>query len=130
MGVMETLNAYPTHIIAYLSLIHCLSPVRISGTPLGRPPANVSKEKKKQVLEDEKIRSSIEGKFGVSKRRFSLARVMTKLANTSETAMAITFLVMNLSTWLRQVFCVVFCQDSKTTPIYGFVIIKSYNLAG
>ena len=103
--------------------------IRISGPPLGRPRANVSKEKKKQALEDEKIRSSIEGKFGVSKRRFSLARVMTKLANTSETAIAITFLVMNLSTWLRQVFCVVFCQESKTTPVYGFVIIKSYNLA-
>ena len=26
MGVTETLNAYPTYIIAYLSLIHCLSP--------------------------------------------------------------------------------------------------------
>lgn len=102
--------------------------IRISGTPLGRSPANVSKEKKKQVLEDEKIRSSIEGKFGVSKRRFSLARVMTQLANTSETAMAITFWVMNLSTWLRQVFCVVFCQESKTTPVYGFVIIKNYKL--
>jgi hypothetical protein len=54
---------------------------------------------------------------------------MTKLANTSETAIAITFLVMNLSTWLRQVFLVVFCQESKTTPVYGFVIIKNYNLA-
>ena len=53
---------------------------------------------------------------------------MTKLANTSETAIAITFLVMNLSTWLRQVFFVVFCQESKITPVYGFVIIKSYNL--
>jgi len=27
MGVTGTLNAYPTYIIAYLSLIHCLSPV-------------------------------------------------------------------------------------------------------
>ena len=26
MGVTETLNAYPSYIIAYLSLIHCLSP--------------------------------------------------------------------------------------------------------
>jgi hypothetical protein len=54
---------------------------------------------------------------------------MAKLANTSETAIAITFLVMNLSTWLRQVCCVVFCQESKTTPVYGFVIIKNNNLA-
>jgi hypothetical protein len=30
----------------------------------GRPPANVSKEKKRQALEDERIRNAIEGKFG------------------------------------------------------------------
>jgi hypothetical protein len=36
----------------------------ISGHPLGRPPANVSKETKKQAWEDEIIRNSIEGKFG------------------------------------------------------------------
>jgi hypothetical protein len=38
--------------------------IRISGPPLGRPPANVSKETKKQAWEDERVRNSIEGKFG------------------------------------------------------------------
>jgi hypothetical protein len=38
--------------------------IRISGAPLGRPPANVSKSKKRQALEDERIRNAIEGKFG------------------------------------------------------------------
>jgi hypothetical protein len=33
----------------------------MSGPPLGRPPANISKEDKKQALEDERIRNSIEG---------------------------------------------------------------------
>jgi hypothetical protein len=65
--------------------------IRISGPPLGRPPANISQEKKKQALEDERVRNAIEGKFGVSKRRFSLNRVMAKLPNTSQTAIAITF---------------------------------------
>ena len=78
--------------------------IRISGPPLGRPPAIGSPEQKKQAREDERIRSSIEGKFGVSKRRFSLNRVMAKLSHTSETAIAITFLVINLSALLRQVF--------------------------
>ena len=78
--------------------------IRISGPPLGRPPANVSKAIKKQQLLDEKVRNSIEGKFGVGKRKFSLDRVMTKLSQTSETAIAITFLVMNLSTLLKEVF--------------------------
>ena len=34
------------------------------GSLLGRPRANVSKSKKKQALEDERIRNAIEGKFG------------------------------------------------------------------
>lgn len=87
--------------------------IRISGPALGRPPLKVSKEKKRQALEDEKIRNAIEGKFGQAKRKFSLDRVMTKLANTSQTAIAITFLVMNLSTWLRRVFCVIFDRKLK-----------------
>ena len=54
---------------------------------------------------------------------------MAKLDNTSETAIAITFLVMNLSTWLRRVFCVFLCQKPKILPIYGLMIIKSYSWA-
>ena len=84
--------------------------IRMSGPPLGRPPASISKEKKKQANNDERIRNCIEGKFGQAKRRFSLNRIMAKLRNTSETAIAITFLVMNLSNLLRQVFCVYFWQ--------------------
>ena len=46
---------------------------------------------------DERFRNAIEGKFGQAKRRFSLNLVMTKLPETSETSIAITFLVVNLS---------------------------------
>ncbi|NES86012.1 MAG: IS5 family transposase [Moorea sp. SIO2B7] len=84
--------------------------IRMSGPPLGRPPAYISKEEKRQANDDERIRNWIEGKFGQAKGRFSLNRVMAKLQNTSETAIAISFLVMNLSTLLRQVFCVYFWQ--------------------
>jgi transposase, IS5 family len=78
--------------------------IRMSGVKLGRPPKNISKSEKKQAQLDERIRSCIEGKFGEAKRRFSLNRVMTKLANTSETTIGISFLVMNLSKLLRQFF--------------------------
>ena len=54
---------------------------------------------------------------------------MSKLDNTSETAIAITFLVINLSTWLRRVFCVFLRHKPKITPIYGSMIIKSYTWA-
>lgn len=101
--------------------------IRISGTPLGRPPANISKEKKKQALSDERIRNSIEGKFGQGKRRFSLNRVMTKLPNTSETAIAITFLVMNLSTHLSRILYAFLCQFLKTKLFSPFYIMSSYS---
>ncbi|MEG5067582.1 IS5 family transposase, partial [Microcoleus sp. B3-A4] len=101
--------------------------IRISGQPLGRPPSHVSKEKKRQALEDERIRNAIEGKFGQGKRRFGLNRVMTQLDNTSQTAIAITFLVMNLSTWWRRVFCMFLCLFGKRTPNFGWEIIPNYN---
>ncbi|OKH30420.1 transposase [[Phormidium ambiguum] IAM M-71] len=97
--------------------------IRISGLPLGRPPVNINKETKKQALDDEKIRNSIEGKFGQGKRGFSLNRIMTKLAHTSETAIAITFLVMNLSVILRQIFWSIFRFN------YFFWVIDYYNLS-
>ncbi|MCA2853354.1 MAG: transposase, partial [Microcystis sp. M065S1] len=43
------------------------------------------------------------------KRRFSLGKVMAKLPHTSFSAIAITFLVMNLSNLLRQVFWAFLC---------------------
>lgn len=72
--------------------------IRLSGPPLGRPSeeAELRKEQKKVQRQDEIDRIAVEGKFGQGKRRFSLARVMTKLAQTSEVAILVSFLVMNL----------------------------------
>lgn len=77
--------------------------IRLSGPPLGRPPANPEKQRqvKLQTRQDELDRIAVEGKFGQGKRRFSLARIMCKLALTSETAITVAFLVMNLERWLK-----------------------------
>jgi len=77
--------------------------IRLSGPPLGRPPKLIEKkrEKQKQAWQDEVARIPIEGKFGQAKRRFSLSRIMSKLAQTSETTIAIIFLVMNLEKILK-----------------------------
>ncbi|GAX35128.1 transposase [Nodularia sp. NIES-3585] len=99
--------------------------IRISGPPLGRPPKNVSQEQKKQAADDERIRNCIEGKFGQGKRRFSLGRVMAKLPHTSLTSIAITFLVMNLSTLLLRLFWGFLCQFFKTTSFLPSLINKS-----
>jgi hypothetical protein len=103
--------------------------IRMSGPPLGRPPVNISKEKKKQARQDENFRNAIEGKFGQAKRRFSLSRVMAKLSSTAETAIAVTFLVINLSTLLRQTFCLFlyfFQERAYFSPFPASVISKDY----
>ena len=77
--------------------------IRLSGPALGRPPSNLEERKaaQKQVRQDELDRIPIEGKFGQGKRRFSLSKIMSKLDCTSETAIAVVFLVMNLEKWLN-----------------------------
>ena len=68
---------------------------------------------RKQTHQDELDRIAIEGKFGQGKRRFSLSRVMCKLARTSETAIMVAFLVMNLEKWLKgHLFCLFFMLQS------------------
>ena len=76
--------------------------IRLSGPLLGRP-LKATPENHQQILknrciarQDERDRIPIEGKFRQSKRRFSLGRVMTKLALTSQCSIALTFLVINL----------------------------------
>lgn len=77
--------------------------IRLSGPPLGRPVQNPHQKArlKRQAKDDERARVAIEGKFGQAKRRFSLGRVMAKLAETAATSVAITFLVLNLERGLR-----------------------------
>ncbi len=99
--------------------------IRISGPPLGRPPKNPSKEIKIQAKIDENIRNIIEAKFGQAKRRYTLNLVMSKLPQTSETSIAITFLVMNLSAILRQIICL-FCPYFKNSNFFLRSIIFDY----
>ena len=89
--------------------------IRLSGPPLGRPKtltdANASelKEQRRIHRQDEIDRIAIEGKFGQSKRRFTLNRIMAKLAKTSEAVIAMSFIVMNLEKLLSFVFCFLLC---------------------
>jgi transposase, IS5 family len=77
--------------------------IRLSGPPLGRPPKEIDKNQVLQEHQDELDRIPIEGKFGQGKRRFSLSKIMCKLAQTSETAISICFIVMNLERWLKAI---------------------------
>jgi len=78
--------------------------IRLSGPRLGRPPKIVTAEDKKQARLDSRKRNEVEGAFGVTKRRYGLSLVMAKLQETSETVIALQFLVMNLERRLRLLF--------------------------
>jgi hypothetical protein len=88
--------------------------IRLSGPPLGRPAKQTDQNKKelqalkRQRKEDERYRNGIEGKFGQGKRRFTLNRIMAKLAETSEAVIMVSFIVMNLEKLLRDVFLSLF----------------------
>lgn len=72
--------------------------IRLAGIGPGRPPSDpdLRAAMAKDARQDESDRQPMEGVFGRGKRRFSMGRIMTKLAGTSETAIAMVFLVMNL----------------------------------
>jgi hypothetical protein len=67
-----------------------------------------------QARQDELDRIPIEGKFGQGKRRFGIGRLLTKLASTSETAIVLCFLVMNLEKWLAAIFLCLFFKERKS----------------
>ena len=98
--------------------------IRISGVPLGRPPKNISEKTKQQARKDERIRNVIEGKFGIGKRRFTLNKIMAKLSSTSATTIGIIFLVMNLSTLVREFLCLFFAKKL----FWSFMISQNYSL--
>jgi IS5 family transposase len=75
--------------------------IRLSGPKLGRPSVKVDALEKKIHKQDEGERNLIESTFGVGKRRFGLGRIMAKLQCTSETVIALQFLIMNLEHKLR-----------------------------
>ena len=103
--------------------------IRLSGPKLGRPPkitqANAEhlKAQKQQARQDEIDRNAVEGKFGQGKRRYSLNRIMTKLAGTSETAIMLSFLVMNLKRWLATLFFSFFREQGRAIRSVRFAFL-------
>ena len=82
--------------------------IRMSGPKLGRPPKEGRKAAQRQERQDAAQRNEIEGKFGEGKRKFGLGRIQARLANTSQTVIALQFLVMNLERRLRILLCQIF----------------------
>lgn len=72
--------------------------IRLAGIGPGRPPKDLELRAAiaREARDDEADRQPMEGVFGRAKRRLGLGCIMTKLAGTSEVAIGIVFLVMNL----------------------------------
>jgi len=82
--------------------------IRLSGKPLGRPRKQIAENKaelkalREQTYQDELDRIPIEGKFGNTKRKGTLARIMAKLPHTSVSVINIGLIVLNLDKCLRE----------------------------
>ena len=76
--------------------------IRLTALPLGRPGPDHA-DKLAQLSQDERDRNAVEGKLGQLKRRFGLDRILTRLTETSESAIAAAFFVSNLLKWEARV---------------------------
>jgi len=74
--------------------------IRLSGPRLGRP-GPAAKEDRRIARMDSAARNVIESPFGIGKRRYGLDRIMAKLCGTSESVIAMQFLLLNLDCRVR-----------------------------
>jgi len=83
--------------------------VRMSGPRLGRHPKDrqILKEQKKIEKLDAGKRNGVESSYGVTKRKYGLGLIKSKLEETSKAEIILQFLVMNLERRL-QVLCAYF----------------------
>jgi hypothetical protein len=86
--------------------------IHLNGPRLGRPPKdlNLYRTQCRQEKAEAGERNAIECTFGVGKRRYSLGHITTKLQHTSEVAIHLVFLSMNLQKRLRSLLRAFFGQ--------------------
>src|SRR5690625_3552541 len=84
--------------------------IRLSGPKLGRPSKDkqINAEQKRIERQDASERNEIEGKFGEGKRRYGLGLISACLQQTSETAISLSLLLMNIGKILRDSFLAFF----------------------
>jgi hypothetical protein len=78
--------------------------IRLSGPRLGRPKASELEEDKEQAYQDSCDRNIVEGRIGVSKRRYGLGLIYARLEQTGDLEVAMNILCMNLALVLRVLF--------------------------
>jgi hypothetical protein len=100
--------------------------IRLSGLKLGRKNEEIKRDEARQLHQDGCERNAVEGEFGVTKRKLGLSRIMTKLPDTSVTAVAMGFFVANMERKLR----LLFAPDSLPFVFYDFDLLSLVILDG
>jgi len=75
--------------------------IRLSAPKKGRKTEELKEAEQKQLYEDGCERNAIEGSYGTGKRKYGLGLVMTKLDNTTLTAISFGLFVGNMERLLR-----------------------------
>lgn len=103
--------------------------IRLAGIGPGRPFKDPAKRAAiaREAARDEADRQPMEGVFGRGKRRYTLDRIMTKLAGTSETAIAVVFLVMNLMRILSALVCLCASWFSRVRAVLRRFLVADTN---
>jgi hypothetical protein len=75
--------------------------IRLSGLKRGRKTEEIKEAERKELYNDNCKRNAIEGHFGNGKRKYGLDLIMTKLFDTTLTAISFGFFVTNMERLLR-----------------------------
>ena len=78
--------------------------IRISGPPLGRVAIKSKEGNENQAYQDYCERNIVEGRIGISKRRFGLDLIMCYLPETALTEAALQVMCTNFSVWMQSFF--------------------------
>jgi transposase, IS5 family len=99
--------------------------IRLNGPMLGRPPSNKAEYARQKRLErlEAGERNAVEGKIGESKRTYGWGRVMMRLRETSEVAIYVTILTMNIMKRLRDIIFALFRWLQKHWKIRDFTAV-------
>jgi hypothetical protein len=104
----ERHGVYPEAILAdktfrnRANIIFCKqNGIRLSGPRLGRPKKEEQESDKARAYHDSCERNTVESRIGIVKRRYGLDLIMSRLAASAETEVAMNILVMNVAHLLR-----------------------------
>jgi IS5 family transposase len=84
--------------------------IRLSAPKRGRKSEEVKEAERKQLYQDSCRRNAIEGDYGTGKRKYGLDLIMTKLYETTLTAISFGFFVKNMERLLRLLVLLIFSR--------------------